>query len=171
MTNAVYLASLVNSSGNNVTLQGGVVGSGTGIAFPATQVASSDANTLDDYEEGTWTPGAASSSGSITSYTSNGYYIKIGRQVFVSGIITITNGGTAGGAIQGSNLPFTSVNFVNSVYRTGIGIVRENAVTGLYYGGYVTSNTTSFVIEQITNAVNYTNIYAYNFSFTYESAS
>ena len=30
--------------------------SGTGIAFPATQNASSDANTLDDYEEGTWTP-------------------------------------------------------------------------------------------------------------------
>jgi hypothetical protein len=30
--------------------------SGSGISFPATQSASSDANTLDDYEEGTWTP-------------------------------------------------------------------------------------------------------------------
>lgn len=30
--------------------------SGMGIKFPATQSASSDANTLDDYEEGTWTP-------------------------------------------------------------------------------------------------------------------
>jgi hypothetical protein len=29
--------------------------SGSGISFPATQSASSDANTLDDYEEGTWT--------------------------------------------------------------------------------------------------------------------
>jgi hypothetical protein len=40
---------------------GTVVISGTtpslnGITFPATQVASADANTLDDYEEGTWTP-------------------------------------------------------------------------------------------------------------------
>ena len=26
------------------------------IIFPATQNASSDVNTLDDYEEGTWTP-------------------------------------------------------------------------------------------------------------------
>ena len=30
--------------------------SGAGITFPATQSASSDANTLDDYEEGTWNP-------------------------------------------------------------------------------------------------------------------
>ena len=28
--------------------------SGAGISFPATASASSDANTLDDYEEGTW---------------------------------------------------------------------------------------------------------------------
>ena len=54
--------------------------SGAGITFPATQSASSDANTLDDYEEGTWTPTDASGAGlSITSSTS--YYIKIGRQV------------------------------------------------------------------------------------------
>ena len=30
------------------------------IAFPATQVAAADPNTLDDYEEGTWAPGDAS---------------------------------------------------------------------------------------------------------------
>jgi hypothetical protein len=30
--------------------------SGSGISFPATQSASTNANTLDDYEEGTWTP-------------------------------------------------------------------------------------------------------------------
>ena len=40
--------------------------SGAGITFPATQSASTDANTLDDYEEGTWTPTIAASSGSIT---------------------------------------------------------------------------------------------------------
>ncbi len=41
--------------------------SGTGITFPATQSASSDANTLDDYEEGTWTPSDGSGAGlSIT---------------------------------------------------------------------------------------------------------
>ena len=54
-----------------------------GISFPATQSACSDANTLDDYEEGTWTP-VWQSSGSLPtlSYqTQNGRYIKIGRVV------------------------------------------------------------------------------------------
>ena len=83
MTNAVYLASLVNSSGNNVTLQGGVVGSGTGIAFPATQVASSDANTLDDYEKGTFTVTDASGAG-LTFTQNTGYYTKVGRLVSMS---------------------------------------------------------------------------------------
>jgi hypothetical protein len=59
--------------------------SGTGIAFPATQSASSDANTLDDYEEGTWTPvwtGSTSGSGSPGSIT--GHYVKVGKMVIVS---------------------------------------------------------------------------------------
>ena len=37
--------------------------SGAGITFPATQSASTDANTLDDYEEGTWTPTVNSTGG------------------------------------------------------------------------------------------------------------
>ena len=40
----------------SLALQGATSQSGTGITFPATQSASSDANTLDDYEEGDWTP-------------------------------------------------------------------------------------------------------------------
>ena len=62
-------------------LRGGTVGAtGVGIAFPSTQVSSSNANTLDDYEEGTWTPSDVSGAG--LSYTSSsGYYIKTGRVV------------------------------------------------------------------------------------------
>ena len=55
--------------------------SGAGITFPATQTASSDANTLDDYEEGTWTPTDGSSAG--LSFTSaEATYTKIGRFAF-----------------------------------------------------------------------------------------
>ena len=51
------------------------------IKFPATQNASSNANTLDDYEEGTWTP----SVGGTATYTyQNGVYTKIGNLVYVS---------------------------------------------------------------------------------------
>lgn len=105
MTNAVYLASLVNSSGNNVTLQGGVVGSGTGIAFPATQVASTDANTLDDYEEGTWTPSVG---GNATYASRVGTYTKIGRLVFIFCDININVLGT-GSAQYLQGIPFTSL--------------------------------------------------------------
>ena len=52
----------------------------TSISFSASQTASSDANTLDDYEEGTYTIAmTAGSSGTITmdgSYNT-GHYTKI----------------------------------------------------------------------------------------------
>jgi hypothetical protein len=57
----------------------------SGITFPGTQIASADANTLDDYEEGTWTPVLSTAygftEGASPSYT--GKYIKIGKQVTV----------------------------------------------------------------------------------------
>jgi hypothetical protein len=59
--------------------------SGSGITFPATQSASSDANTLDDYEEGTWTPVITAQTGSLTAYTSSGIYTKVGRTVYING--------------------------------------------------------------------------------------
>jgi len=65
--------------------------SGAGITFPATQSASTDANTLDDYEEGTWTPVVNG-----TSLSSAGWYVKIGRNVYVgfnnvTGVAPISN--------------------------------------------------------------------------------
>ena len=59
-------------------------GSGSGITFPATQSASSDANTLDDYEEGTFTPTifGGTTAGSTTYSNQTGTYTKIGRVVY-----------------------------------------------------------------------------------------
>jgi hypothetical protein len=69
--------------------------SGAGITFPATQSASTDVNTLDDYEEGTWTPTITPLSGSLTSYTSSGRYTKIGRVVNLDFLVTSMVIGTA----------------------------------------------------------------------------
>ena len=73
------------------------LGSTGQIVFPATQNASANANTLDDYEEGTWTPGIGLFSGS-PSYPSRryGYYIKIGRvvQIWVDVVFTASSGVT-----------------------------------------------------------------------------
>lgn len=82
-------------------------GSGSGVSFPATQSPSTDANTLDDYEEGTWTPTVTATTGSITSYSASGTYTKIGRQVFCTATIDITNNGT-GAAVLQYTLPFTA---------------------------------------------------------------
>lgn len=66
-----------------------------GLPFPPIMVASSDPNTLDDYEEGTWTPtvetnntmvyGADNNAGNNWQITSAiGRYVKIGKAIFIT---------------------------------------------------------------------------------------
>ena len=96
--------------------------SGSGITFPATQSASSDANTLDDYEEGTWTPVYTPNAGSFTTATYQsqiGFYQKIGNTVHIQAYLYL-NGfslGTATGTLFLTGLPFTSVG--SSSYQSG----------------------------------------------------
>lgn len=103
-------AGITNNSGTLISATTIGVGgttpaaSGAGITFPATQSASSDANTLDDYEEGTWTP----TLGGTTTYTQqSGLYTKIGNFVYVTGKITVNTIGT-GSTVLVSGLPFTA---------------------------------------------------------------
>lgn len=94
---------------NNPTFTGVITTSGQ-LKFPATAVNSTDRNTLDDYEEGTFTPTFVSGSTSYTFSAQNGVYTKIGRQVTVSISITLTkrSGGT-NNAVTITGLPFTSL--------------------------------------------------------------
>jgi hypothetical protein len=99
-------------TGRTLVLQGGTDSAGAGISFPATQSASSDVNTLDDYEEGTWTPDV----GGTATYTARtGQYVKIGRQVTVFFDLTINVIGT------GSTYLINSLPFVCSATSTGQG--------------------------------------------------
>lgn len=77
------------------------------IKFPATQIPSSDVNTLDDYEEGSFTPSLTPNSGAITSAAASGTYTKVGNRVFFSINIGITTAGTGTGALFVGNFPFT----------------------------------------------------------------
>jgi len=85
----------------------------TGVQFPVAQVASSNANNLDDYEEGSWTPSVG---GTATYNAQTGSYTKIGRLVFIRGTLTINVIGTGSTTVI-SGLPFT-------VAATTEGIVR-----------------------------------------------
>lgn len=91
---------------NLVDLSGAAGGQ---IKFPAAQNASTNANTLDDYEEGTWTP--VDSSGAGLSLTVNGTptYTKIGHRVFESAQVAYPVTADGSTAILGG-CPFTNAN-------------------------------------------------------------
>jgi hypothetical protein len=146
---------------------------GIGITFPATQSASSDANTLDDYEEGTFTPTVTSNSGTITAYTASGYYVKVGRTITITMFAIITTPGSAGGVLNFAGLPFTSFNpSFGAGNRASTSAWREDNNTGYFYFGYVTGNATTGVITSSTNgAVSWSASAAYVSSFVYETAS
>jgi hypothetical protein len=79
--------------------------------FPATANVSADANTLDDYQEGTWTPvlgGSGGTSGQTYS-VQVGTYTKIGRQVTAIGFIQLSAKGTITTNVEISGLPYTNV--------------------------------------------------------------
>jgi hypothetical protein len=114
-----------------------------GITFPATQVASADPNTLDDYEEGTWTPtwgtqiNAPNGATGLTVVNAN--YTKIGTLVHVRATIALVGAsGTfaANTTIIIAGLPFTTVNRSGSTafssgggdYATWVGQVDTSAI-------------------------------------------
>lgn len=84
------------------------------LAFPATQVPSADANTLDDYEEGTWTPQISDGTNDATMATAVGTYVKIGRMVHIKANVGLSSLGSAFGAAEIDDLPFTSANVANT---------------------------------------------------------
>jgi hypothetical protein len=121
--------------------------SGSGISFPATQSASSDANTLDDYEEGTWTPTLTYSGGNGNlSYAINtGTYIKIGSMVMFTCHLQFGET-TASGYIDTINgLPFTST------ARAGGGFSIDN-MTGLSGGPQWQMSTSATTIIPLVSA-------------------
>lgn len=149
------------------------------IAFPATQNAAAGANTLDDYEEGTWTPGMTfgGSATGITYSTQTGYYVKVGRLVFFMGTITLTNNGSGTGAANITGLPFTSIN-VNAV--ANVTVNNYSNFSGLTFSayGYVVLNTTTAALLQggatangVLTDTNITNTASFYFSGVYEAAA
>jgi hypothetical protein len=91
--------------------------SGAGITFPATQSASSDANTLDDYEEGTWTPSLSASGGTVTYFVRVGRYVKIGTQVTVSCYLqAYFSAGAGANSVTIGGLPIVTRN-VSNLYQ------------------------------------------------------
>jgi hypothetical protein len=111
--------------------------SGIGVQFPATQSASSDANTLDDYEEGTWTPTVG---GNSTYSAQVGRYTKVGNIVSVTFDFSINTLGT-GSTSNITNLPFATISEMSATgcvsYYTG------TTVAFTFIGCYASGGTTN----------------------------
>ena len=111
-----------------------------------------DANSLDDYEEGTWTPTfTASTSGTITVNSGNtvGRYTKIGRQVTVNGSFYVTSVSSPVGEWRIQGLPFTSA--AGSGARSAVSVIAD---------GLETTATTS-VVGYVDSSVTYITLYKY----------
>jgi hypothetical protein len=122
--------------------------SGAGVTFPATQSASTDANTLDDYEEGTWTPAVSADSGSATYNDRFGTYTKIGRQVTINFWIYGSGRSTLSGTSTITGLPFTGSDIQvrpSAMFRTN-GIT----ITGIL-GGWMGQNATAIQLDANSN--------------------
>lgn len=117
-----FTAKIITAAGL-LDLSGAAAGQ---IKFPATQNASADANTFDDYEEGTWTP----TGNGITFTSAAGQYTKKGREATIHAQVTYpatanTNQATVGG------VPFVSaIDFGAAIGYT------DYSTSGFYMVGY-----------------------------------
>lgn len=142
--------------GKALALQGATSTTGCGVAFPAAQVLSSDPQTLDDYEEGTWTPNtnnAYNAPPTVTYTTQSGSYTKVGRMVTLAFVIEYATVVGGAGPLFFQGLPFTPAQitdprFQGTVYLSGPNIPASTvSVTvgyakldnGQYYNCFICS--------------------------------
>jgi hypothetical protein len=146
----------IDSSGNllvgitSARANAGDVQVSKGISFPATQSAQSDANTLDDYEEGTWTPVISGSTTAGTgTYTARvGTYTKIGNLVTVSAYVLLT-AHTGTGNLVFTGLPFASELRTNGYQSATIGYISNLALTANnYLQAYIGPNSLDIAMIQ-----------------------
>ena len=100
----------VSDSGININGDITFSSASQGICLGVT--SNTDANTLDDYEEGTWTPDFRGTSGSVGSAATNatkfGKYTKVGNLVTIVVQGYFTNLGSWSGNFEVQGLPFAA---------------------------------------------------------------
>jgi hypothetical protein len=133
--------------------------SGAGITFPATQSASSDANTLDDYEEGTWTIAVQ---GSTTNPTVGynfrvGTYVKVGKNVTLNGHFRTSSVSGGSGDVLITGLPF-AVDNTSSYTTVGVCYVYGTATSKYPYYVRLDNGGTSLTLAYGSGTVQSTNL-------------
>jgi hypothetical protein len=145
-----------------------------GIQFPATQVPSADANTLDDYEEGAWTPALTFVGGNtgITYTTRQGRYTKIGNKVTIWAHIHLSSKGSSVGFASITGIPFAALTNVDFY---GGGLPYYGNTTGITSAGCaIAATATSVTLYTLPGGIwadtNFNNNTQLVISFAYEAA-
>jgi hypothetical protein len=158
-----FLAGLTTANTSGAKLQ-----TSDGLTFPATQVASADPNTLDDYEEGLWTPTVegTSTAGTATYTLRTGKYTKVGNLVYISIELTWSSG-TGTGSLKLTGLPFAPTNFgsLALAYADGLALTA-----GTYCTLHVHTNNNIFLVQNVVGGGVVTNV-AYDAAVTQFYAS
>jgi hypothetical protein len=155
----------LSATSKAVILAGGSTSAnGTGITFPAAFSGSSDVNTLDDYEEGTFSPTVAGTStvGTGTYVAQVGTFTKVGRVVSFTIYIKWT-AHTGTGNLTIASLPFTNHSADVPVvvgYIATLSLTASNIATALipanqayiYMYQYPTGGGSSAVVPMDTSA-------------------
>ncbi len=150
---------LATVSSNDTTagyLNGKLV-AGADIAFTENNDGGNETLTVAlDSSEGTWTPTIQDNSFSDAEgqlYSSQvGHYTKIGRMVFISGLVDPTSLGTLSGALYIAGLPFTSANEV----------VGSIGGLNVYYGGGLVVTSGQSVDAMIVSNATYAALYLWD---------
>ena len=153
------------NGGTSVNIASAALPLGSGqITFPATQNPSSDANTLDDYEEGTWTPTIGGTGGqSGQAYTTQvGRYVKVGRIVAIVFEVSLSAEGTITTDLLIGGLPFTAYNlaslnaaaplrFANliTLWSSIVGVIATNTTQILVRGVQVPATTSETALTAL----------------------
>ena len=122
---------------------------GTGIAFGTDTAA---ANTLDDYEEGSWTPTVlfGGASVSVTYDAQVGRYTKIGNSVSASCFMDLSSKGSSTGSAVLGGLPFTSLNVASNHVATTLRL--QSISFADVPMAYLTPNSTVVQLQESNNA-------------------
>jgi hypothetical protein len=143
---AITALTLDMSAGGDLTL-----GANANIVFPATNVVSTNANTLDDYEEGNFTPTVTANSVAYDNRT--GRYTKVGNKVFVECLVQWNSASfaSATGKLTVTGLPFTPIVIhYHGTYGTAyISSVNTNNTDGVAVLNVIATANDSSAVELI----------------------
>ena len=157
------------TAANNTTTNGserlrisstGEVNVPAGITLGQTIGSTAATNTLDDYEEGTWTPSLTfgTNSTGITYGSRSGSYIKIGTVCYVQGQLDLTSKGSSTGDAAIDSLPFTVGDYVSGTSQEGSGFLTwwSNGATSDFGPTtfWISQGTTTCSIYRTENGAN-----------------